>query len=154
MSTSLTVYFQMRPPPLPTLLGGGPGKVGIPQYTQPTFYDEIVTWLCKILLVITFPFSILFCLKIVNEYKRMVVFRLGKILNSQPLGPGIVLLLPFIDDSHIVDLRFFNILNYINNFNSEPSLMMYLPKNFSHEIVSRLQSTLLFTTVPGSTFPN
>jgi regulator of protease activity HflC (stomatin/prohibitin superfamily) len=35
-------------------------------------------------------------IRIVPEYQRLVVFRLGRVL-SQPKGPGIVLLIPFID---------------------------------------------------------
>ncbi len=42
-------------------------------------------------------------IKIVPEYKRLVVFRLGRFLQSK--GPGLVLLIPFIDRAVTVDLR-------------------------------------------------
>ncbi|XP_032477427.1 stomatin-like protein 1 isoform X1 [Phocoena sinus] len=41
--------------------------------------------------------------KIVPTYERMIVFRLGRI--RTPQGPGVVLLLPFIDSFQRVDLR-------------------------------------------------
>lgn len=42
-------------------------------------------------------------LKIVRDYQRLVVFRLGKCIG--PKGPGIVLLIPFVDRAVSVDLR-------------------------------------------------
>ncbi len=43
-------------------------------------------------------------IRIVREYQRLVVFRLGRVL-SAPRGPGIVLLIPIIDRPVTVDLR-------------------------------------------------
>jgi len=43
-------------------------------------------------------------LKIVPEYERLVVLRLGSVLN-EPKGPGIVILIPIIDKATWVDLR-------------------------------------------------
>ncbi len=42
-------------------------------------------------------------IKIVPEYKRLVVFRLGRCIGQK--GPGLVLLIPFIDRPVTVDLR-------------------------------------------------
>ncbi len=42
--------------------------------------------------------------RIVPEYQRLVVFRLGRVLPT-PKGPGIVLLIPFVDVPKMVDLR-------------------------------------------------
>ena len=42
-------------------------------------------------------------LKIVPEYKRLVVFRLGRCMGAR--GPGLVILIPFIDQAVSVDLR-------------------------------------------------
>ncbi len=44
-------------------------------------------------------------IKIVPEYQRLVVFRLGKLLATK--GPGLVILIPFIDRGIKVDLREF-----------------------------------------------
>ncbi|XP_028922116.1 stomatin-like protein 1 isoform X2 [Ornithorhynchus anatinus] len=63
----------------------------------------VVSFLVFLLLIVTFPISGWFALKIVPTYERMIVFRLGRI--RAPQGPGIVLLLPFIDSWQRVDLR-------------------------------------------------
>jgi regulator of protease activity HflC (stomatin/prohibitin superfamily) len=52
-----------------------------------------------ILLVVFFAAAI----KIVPEYRRIVVFRLGRCIGAK--GPGIVLLIPFVDRPVTVDLR-------------------------------------------------
>ncbi len=41
--------------------------------------------------------------RIVPEYKRMVIFRLGRSIGAQ--GPGLILLIPFVDRPVTVDLR-------------------------------------------------
>src|SRR3989475_2197285 len=43
-------------------------------------------------------------LKVVPEYQRLVVLRLGKVL-ERPKGPGIVILIPLVDKAMRVDLR-------------------------------------------------
>lgn len=43
-------------------------------------------------------------IKIVPEYQRLVVFRLGRVL-EKPIGPGIVFLIPVFDRARWVDLR-------------------------------------------------
>uniref|UniRef100_A0A452TFK3 Stomatin-like protein 1 n=1 Tax=Ursus maritimus TaxID=29073 RepID=A0A452TFK3_URSMA len=63
----------------------------------------LISFLGFLLLLITFPISGWFALKIVPTYERMIVFRLGRI--RTPQGPGMVLLLPFIDSFQRVDLR-------------------------------------------------
>ncbi|KHN74561.1 Stomatin-3 [Toxocara canis] len=67
------------------------------------YYTVLTLVWCVVL--ITLPFSLFFCLKIVHEYKRMVVFRLGRLLSSSPHGPGVVVVLPCIDEHHMIDLR-------------------------------------------------
>uniref|UniRef100_A0A8B9QQW5 Podocin n=1 Tax=Anas platyrhynchos TaxID=8839 RepID=A0A8B9QQW5_ANAPL len=58
-----------------------------------------------LLVVITFPFSIWACIKVVREYERAVVFRLGRILPKKSKGPGLILILPCTDTFIRVDLR-------------------------------------------------
>ncbi|KAF5898558.1 podocin-like [Clarias magur] len=68
---------------------------------------------CELLLTIAalatviffFPISIWFCVKIVREYERAVVFRLGHLLERKPRGPGLLFYLPFLDVCHKVDIR-------------------------------------------------
>ncbi|XP_020914941.1 erythrocyte band 7 integral membrane protein isoform X2 [Exaiptasia diaphana] len=53
----------------------------------------------------TLPFSLCFCLKIVQEYERAVIFRVGRLLAGGAKGPGIFFILPCIDTYRKVDLR-------------------------------------------------
>src|SRR5512143_867578 len=63
------------------------------------------TALCLIGAVVVVGFIIVTsAIRIVPEYQRLVVFRLGRVL-SAPRGPGIVLLIPIIDRPVRVDLR-------------------------------------------------
>lgn len=56
---------------------------------------------------ITFPFSLFACLKVVAQYERAVIFRLGRLISKQPKGPGLVFVLPCLDSMKLVDLRTF-----------------------------------------------
>ena len=49
----------------------------------------ILTFFSYLLIAITFPFSLCFCFKIVQEYERAVIFRLGRLLSGGAKGPGI-----------------------------------------------------------------
>ncbi|HEY9152132.1 MAG TPA: SPFH domain-containing protein [Anaerolineales bacterium] len=57
--------------------------------------------LCLVLIVVVVLMN---AIRIVPEYQRLVVFRLGRVLDK-PRGPGIVLLIPIIDRPVKVDLR-------------------------------------------------
>lgn len=53
-------------------------------------------------------FAIIFlssAIKILNEYERGVIFRLGRVLDGGAKGPGLILLIPFIDRMVKVSLR-------------------------------------------------
>ena len=62
---------------------------------------KVLSWLIPLVLlaVIVFPQMI----RIMREYERAVVFRLGKLLGAK--GPGIVLLIPIVDRMVKIDLR-------------------------------------------------
>ncbi|XP_070762036.1 stomatin (EPB72)-like 3a [Enoplosus armatus] len=53
----------------------------------------------------TFPLTIFLCVKIVKEYERAVIFRLGRITDRKPKGPGLFFVLPCTDNFVKVDLR-------------------------------------------------
>ncbi|NXI94670.1 PODO protein, partial [Psophia crepitans] len=69
----------------------------------------ICEWLLTILsflfVVMTFPISVWFCMKVVREYERAIVFRLGRLLPGRARGPGLFFFLPCLDTYHKVDLR-------------------------------------------------
>ncbi|HAA34255.1 MAG TPA: hypothetical protein DCD97_02965, partial [Firmicutes bacterium] len=58
------------------------------------------TILALIFIIIIFLYS---ALKVVREYERLVVFRLGRLVGSK--GPGLVVLIPLIDHFVRVSLR-------------------------------------------------
>ena len=55
------------------------------------------------MLGIIFVFMLASAVRIVPEYQRLVVFRLGRCIGTK--GPGIVLLIPIVDQARMVDLR-------------------------------------------------
>nr|ACN67096.1 nephrosis 2-like protein [Mus musculus]ACN67097.1 nephrosis 2-like protein [Mus musculus]ACN67098.1 nephrosis 2-like protein [Mus musculus]ACN67101.1 nephrosis 2-like protein [Mus musculus] len=58
-----------------------------------------------IFIIMTFPFSIWFCIKVVQEYERVIIFRLGHLLPGRAKGPGLFFFLPCLDTYYKVDLR-------------------------------------------------
>ncbi|CAK5108987.1 unnamed protein product [Meloidogyne enterolobii] len=66
--------------------------------------EFICTMLSLLFFIITLPFSLFFTLKFINPFQKAVVMRLGKCQNKV-YGQGMILLLPFIDEVTIVDLR-------------------------------------------------
>merc|ERR1712158_344479 len=58
-----------------------------------------------LLIVFTFPFSLCVCIKMVQEYERAVIFRLGRVKRGGAVGPGLFFIIPCMDDIRVVDLR-------------------------------------------------
>ncbi|XP_037111290.1 stomatin-like protein 1 [Syngnathus acus] len=86
----------------------------IPNISENDFSDSSqgwLSWICNLIVIflvhvctfVTFPITGWFVLKTVPNYQRIVVFRLGRV--CPPKGPGIVLVLPLIDQWQRVDLR-------------------------------------------------
>lgn len=65
-----------------------------------TFFD-LITWIVTVAVLAAILLPQIF--KILREYERAVVFRLGKFHKTK--GPGLILLIPFIDKIERVDLR-------------------------------------------------
>ncbi len=66
--------------------------------------DNLVVALCLVgIVIIALIIFLVNAVKIVPEYKRLVVFRLGRCIGNK--GPGLVLLIPFVDRPVSVDLR-------------------------------------------------
>ena len=57
-----------------------------------------------LIIVVIVVFYIISSIKILNEYERAVIFRLGKLLD-QPKGPGVILVFAPIDRMVRVSLR-------------------------------------------------
>jgi len=66
--------------------------------------DEIIMWVVLFFVIIIILAILIPNIKILKEYERTVIFRLGKALEGTK-GPGLVWLWPFIDKMMKVDLR-------------------------------------------------
>ena len=58
-----------------------------------------------LLVMVTLPASLFLCIKVVQEYERAVIFRLGRLRPGGAKGPGIFFVMPCIDSYKKVDLR-------------------------------------------------
>uniref|UniRef100_A0A914C4P4 Band 7 domain-containing protein n=1 Tax=Acrobeloides nanus TaxID=290746 RepID=A0A914C4P4_9BILA len=70
-----------------------------PKNANPDVYDTglgacgwILMLLSWVIMLSTFPLSVCFCIKVVQEYERAVVFRLGRLIGGGAKGPGEILL--------------------------------------------------------------
>ncbi len=65
---------------------------------------DLTLLFCLLAFIVTvFIVGLASAIRVVNEYQRLVVFRLGRCIGSR--GPGLVLLIPVIDKAVRVDLR-------------------------------------------------
>jgi len=64
-----------------------------------------LTMVSLLLVLVTLPTSLCFCIKVVQEYERAVIFRLGRLRPGGAKGPGIFFVIPCIDSHNKVDLR-------------------------------------------------
>jgi regulator of protease activity HflC (stomatin/prohibitin superfamily) len=77
-----------------------------PDYeTIGTIFGYALMVLSWILIICTFPFSMCVCLKVIKEYERVVIFRIGRLVFGGARGPGMVFIIPCIDTCRKIDLR-------------------------------------------------
>lgn len=67
--------------------------------------SALLIGLSYILMIITLPLSAFFCIRVVQEYERAVILRLGRIQSGGAKGPGLFCILPCVDTMITVDLR-------------------------------------------------
>ena len=72
---------------------------------NPTICETILIICSWFLAILFLPFSLFFTLKIIQEYERAVIFRLGRLSRTSTRGPGMCFILPCIDTIHLVDIR-------------------------------------------------
>jgi regulator of protease activity HflC (stomatin/prohibitin superfamily) len=65
---------------------------------------RIMPWGVYVFIAVVVVFYLLQCIRVLREYERAVVFRLGRLL-SKPKGPGLVLIFYPIDKMVVVSLR-------------------------------------------------
>ena len=64
--------------------------------------EELI--LAAVLAAITILIILRAAIKVVREYERLVIFRLGRLL-SKPKGPGLTVIIPIFDRRVLIDLR-------------------------------------------------
>ena len=68
-------------------------------------FAHLLTVFSVLLIISTMPFSLFFIVKVVQEYERAVIFRLGRLRAGGAKGPGLFFVMPCIDTYKKVDLR-------------------------------------------------
>ena len=71
----------------------------------PGLCSYLMTIISFLLIVATLPLSLLYTIKVVQEYERAVIFRLGRLRKGGAKGPGIFFVIPCVDNYRKVDLR-------------------------------------------------
>ncbi|XP_072840817.2 stomatin isoform X1 [Pogona vitticeps] len=67
--------------------------------------EHILVALSFVLTILTFPISLWLCLKVINDFERGIILRLGHMRPGGPLGPGVYFILPCTDEIIRVDMR-------------------------------------------------
>merc|ERR1711874_937148 len=70
-----------------------------------SFVAGLIYVLSMLLIICTFPFSLCVCVRMVQEYERAVIFRLGRIKKGGAVGPGLFFIIPCMDNIAVCDLR-------------------------------------------------
>ncbi|CAG2179196.1 unnamed protein product, partial [Oppiella nova] len=77
------------------------------------------------LILITFPISLFMCIKVVKEYERAIIFRLGRLGGAK--GPGLFFIIPCMDNYRCIDIRQIiniHILHETISFNVPPQQIL------------------------------
>ena len=65
----------------------------------------MITLISVIIIFVSLPLSLLFVVKVVQEYERAVIFRLGRLLSGGARGPGVFFIIPCVDIYEKIDMR-------------------------------------------------
>ena len=71
----------------------------------PGLCAHMITLISVLIIFVSLPLSLLFVVKVVQEYERAVIFRLGRLLSGGARGPGVFFVIPCVDVYEKVDLR-------------------------------------------------
>lgn len=65
--------------------------------------EFLIIFTALFICLLTFPVSFLMSVKLVKDYERIVILRLGRVLDKNACGT--VYITPFVDQFFIIDLR-------------------------------------------------
>ena len=103
----------------------------------------IIITACTIFLVlVTLPFSLVFIIKVVQDYEKVVIFRLGRILGGGARGPGIFFILPCIDIYEIIDMRVQNFSVPPQEMISKDSVTVYVNAIMYYRVIDAIKAVI------------
>ncbi|XP_040074630.1 stomatin-like [Ixodes scapularis] len=111
-----------------------------PKQDHPCSY--FVIGLSMFLIIITLPFSLLFCIVIANEYQRVVIFRLGRLVSGGARGPGLFFIIPCVDRYCEIDLRTISIDVPAQEILSRDSVTVTVDAVIYYRIVNPIASVM------------
>uniref|UniRef100_A0A0K0EMX2 PHB domain-containing protein n=1 Tax=Strongyloides stercoralis TaxID=6248 RepID=A0A0K0EMX2_STRER len=111
----------------------------------------ILIFLSTLFIILTFPLTIFFCIKIVKEYERAVIFRLGRLLPGGARGPGLFFINPFIDTIKIMDLRVFSFTVPPQEILSKDSVTVFVDAVVYFKIKDAIKATINVQDCDSST---
>ena len=94
-------------------------------------------------------------IKVVREYERVVVFRLGRLIGSK--GPGVVIILPVLDRIRKIDLRLLTLdipkqrIITKDNVTVDVDAVVYFRVNDANQAVVKVQDYVLATSLLSQT---
>lgn len=100
-----------------------------------TVFEKVVMAISIVILVLTWPLSLLACFRVVRHYERLIVLRMGRIRQRNPVGPGTIFVIPCVDSAQKVDLR-------IRSFSIESTDIM-----LSDSVQVRIEAVVWFRVV-------
>merc|ERR1719210_253912 len=71
----------------------------------PGMFANLITLGSLLLVLVSLPLSLFFIVKVVQEYERAVIFRLGRLLTGGARGPGVFFIIPCVDTYEKIDMR-------------------------------------------------
>ena len=71
----------------------------------PGLCAHMITLISVLIIFVSLPLSLLFVVKVVQEYERAVIFRLGRLLTGGARGPGVFFVIPCVDVYEKIDMR-------------------------------------------------
>ncbi|HEX7032863.1 MAG TPA: slipin family protein [Nitrososphaera sp.] len=118
---------------------------------QVAFGELLVIGIAAVIAIIILASAI----RIVREYERAVVFRLGRLIGAK--GPGLIILVPIVDKAVKVDLRVVTLdvpkqkIITMDNVTVDVDAVIYLRVNEASNAVIRVNDYLLASSLLGQT---
>jgi len=71
----------------------------------PGICAHLLTAISVFIIFVSLPLSLFMVIKVVQEYERAVIFRLGRLLSGGARGPGVFFIIPCVDIYEKIDMR-------------------------------------------------